>query len=114
MKRYGMRGLAEIDMGQLRWREDPSSVMQTLQSYLQIPDELAPDVLFKKGANAAELAIERSAVQARRGFGGAVRERIVRAAGRRIRTLMGLRESPKFFIVRLMGIIRSELLASGE
>jgi phosphohistidine swiveling domain-containing protein len=114
MKRYGMRGLAEIDMGQLRWREEPSSVMQTLQSYLQIPDELAPDVLFKKGANAAELAIERSAAQARRGLGGALRERIVRAAGRRIRTLMGLRESPKFFIVRLMGIIRSELLASGE
>jgi pyruvate,water dikinase len=26
---------------------------------------------------------------------------------------MGLRESPKFFIVRLMGIIRDELLASG-
>jgi rifampicin phosphotransferase len=114
MKRYGMRGLAEIDMGQLRWREEPSSVMQILQSYLQIPDELAPDVLFERGANAAEHAIERAAVQARRGFGGSVRERIVRLAARRIRTLMGLRESPKFFIVRLMGIIRSELLASGE
>ena len=27
---------------------------------------------------------------------------------------MGLRESPKFFIIRVMGIIRKELLASGE
>jgi pyruvate,water dikinase len=27
---------------------------------------------------------------------------------------MGLRESPKFFIIRLMGIIRQELLASGK
>jgi phosphohistidine swiveling domain-containing protein len=39
---------------------------------------------------------------------------MVRAAASRIRTLMSLRESPKFFIVRLMGIIRNELLASGD
>ena len=114
MKRYGMRGLAEIDMGQLRWREEPTVVMQTLKSYLQIPEEMAPDALFAKGARAAEHTIERLATQARRGAGGRVKENLVRSAGRRIRTLMGLRESPKFFIVRLMGIIRNELLASGD
>lgn len=114
MKLYGMRGIAEIDLGQPRWREEPTSIMQTLQSYLQIPDELAPDALFEKGANVAQLAIERLATKAHRGFSGAVKERMVRAAARRIRTLMGLRESPKFFMVRLMGIIRNELLASGD
>jgi len=114
MKRYGMRGLAEIDMGQLRWREEPTAVIQTLQSYLQIPDEMAPDALFARGAKAAEQAIERLAAQARRGFGGGLKERVVRTLAGRIRMLMGLRESPKFFIVRLMGMVRSELLASGD
>ena len=114
MQRYGMRGLAEIDMGQPRWREEPTAIMQTLQSYLQIPDEMAPDVLFEKGAKAAQLAIEKLAAQARQGTGGPVKERIVRGAAMRTRILMGLRESPKFFIVRLMGIIREELLASGR
>lgn len=114
MKRYGMRGLAEIDMGQLRWREEPTSVMQTLQSYLQIPDEMAPDVLFEKGAIAAQQAIERLARQARQGMAGGAKEKMVRAAAGRIRILMSLRESPKFFIVRLMGMIRNELLASGD
>jgi pyruvate,water dikinase len=114
MKRYGMRGLAEIDIGQLRWREEPTAIMQTLQSYLQIPDEMAPDILFEKGAKAAELAIEGLALQARDSFAGRLKERAVRAAATRIRTLMGLRETPKFFIVRLMGIIREELLASGR
>jgi pyruvate,water dikinase len=114
MKRYGMRGVAEIDIGQPRWREEPTSVMQTLQSYLQIPAEMAPDVLFEEGARAAELAIEKLARQARRGFGGGLKEMIVRAIARRIRMLMGLRESPKFFIVRLMWIIRNELLTSGD
>jgi pyruvate,water dikinase len=88
--------------------------MQTLQSYLQINQDMAPDVLFEKGARAAEAAIERLATQARRGTAGVIKARIVRALGMRIRMLMGLRESPKFFIVRLMGMIRNELLASGE
>jgi rifampicin phosphotransferase len=114
MERYGMRGLGEIDMGQPRWREEPASIMQTLQSYLQIPDEMAPDTVFERGAKAAEDAIERLAARARQNTLGGVKEKIVRAAASRIRMLMGLRESPKFFIVRVMGIIRSELLASGE
>jgi pyruvate,water dikinase len=114
MKRYGMRGLAEIDMGQPRWREEPTAVIQTLQSYLQIPKDMAPDALFERGAKAAADAIERLAAQARRGFGGGLKQRIVRTLAGRIRMLMGLRESPKFFIVRLMGIVRSELLASGD
>lgn len=114
MQRYGMRGLAEIDLGQLRWREEPISIMQTIQSYIQISEDMAPDVVFERGEKAAAQAVERLAHQARQGTGGALKEKLVLAAARRIRTVMGLRESPKFFIVRLMGIIRQELLASGE
>ena len=114
MDRYGMRGVGEIDLGQPRWREEPTSVMQTLQSYIQIPDEHAPDVLFQRGAEAAEQAIERLAAQARQTTAGEIKAKLVRAAARRARVLMGLRESPKFFIIRVMGIIRKELLASGE
>jgi pyruvate,water dikinase len=114
MAQYGMRGIGEIDLGQPRWREEPASIMQTLQSYLQITPEMAPDVLFQRGAKASDAAIEQLALAARRQNGGRLRERIVRGAARRIRTLMGLRESPKFFLVRMLGIVRSELLASGE
>ncbi len=113
MTQYGMRGLAEIDMGQPRWREEPTSIMQTLQSYLEIPPEMAPDVQFQQGAKAAELALERLAEQARQRPLGGVREKLVRAVGKRIRILMGLRESPKFFIIRVMGMVREQLLASG-
>jgi pyruvate,water dikinase len=75
---------------------------------------MAPDALFERGAKAAADAIERLAAQARRGFGGGLKQRIVRTLAGRIRMLMGLRESPKFFIVRLMGMVRRELLASGD
>ena len=109
-----MRGVGEIDLGQPRWREDPTSVMHTLQSYLQIEPKFAPDVLFEKGARAAEEAIERRATQARLQRGGRIKEKLVRGAARRVRLLMGARESPKFFAVRAMGIVRSVLLEVGE
>ena len=114
MTQYGMRGVGEIDLGQLRWREDPTSIMQSLQSYLQITPDMAPDVLFQRGARAAEAAIQKLAIAVRGQPAGGLKERIVHGAARRIRTLMGLREAPKFFIVRMLGIVRSELLASGE
>jgi len=114
MDNYGMRGIGEFDLGQPRWREDPATTIQTLQSYLQIEPEFAPDVLFEKGARAAEGAIERLAAKVRRQRGGWIKERMLRGAARRVRLLMGARESPKFIAVRAMGIVRMVLLEVGE
>jgi pyruvate,water dikinase len=114
MDKYGMRGVGEIDFGQPRWREDPTPVMHTLQSYLQIDPDFAPDVLFAKGEKAAADAIEKLATHARKQPGGWLKEKLVRGAARRIRLLMGARESPKFFAIRTMGIARQALLEVGQ
>jgi pyruvate,water dikinase len=114
MDLYGMRGVGEIDLGQPRWREAPEPIMQTLQSYLKISDDLAPDVLFERGAQRAKEAIDTLAEAARSQRGGWIKERLVRAAARRVRALMGAREAPKFYAVRVMGVVRAELLAIGE
>lgn len=115
MGRYGMRGVGEIDIGNPRWSEQPEPIMQTLQSYLQITDEnLAPDVMFERGARVAEAAIEKLAAQARRQRGGWLKEKLVRGAARRIRILMGIREAPKYYAIRVMDIARREILAIGR
>jgi phosphohistidine swiveling domain-containing protein len=114
MARYGMRGVGEIDFGQPRWREAPTVIIHTLQSYLNIDPAAAPDVLFARGAQAADAASTALAAQARRQFAGWFKEKLVRAAVRSIRLLMGVRESPKFFAIRLMGIARSALLTVGQ
>jgi pyruvate,water dikinase len=111
---YGMRGIAEIDFGQPRWRENPTPVIHTLQSYLQIPPDAAPDVLFAKGEQAAHAALEKIAAQVRQQPFGWLKEKLVRAFARRIRVLMGARESPKFFAIRTMGIARQALLEIGQ
>ena len=88
--------------------------MQALQSYLQIEPDSGPDISFARGEQAAQAAIEELAGEARRQHGGWLKEKLVRAAARRIRLLMGARESPKFFAIRAMGIARSALLDVGK
>ena len=114
MNQYGMRGVGEIDIGQPRWRDNPTPVMQTIKSYLQIDENAAPDVLFARGKAAAEAAIERIAQSARTQTGGWLKERIVRGAARRVRAMLGARESPKFFAIRIMGMARKALLEVGQ
>ena len=114
MEKYGMRGVGEIDFGQARWREDPTPIMHTLQSYLNIDEASAPDALFVKGQQAASNAIEKIATKARKQTGGWLKEKMARGAARRVRLLMGARESPKFFAIRTMGIARKALLEVGE
>ncbi len=114
LARYGMRGVGEIDLGRTRWREDPAPVIAALRSYLQIADTAqAPDVVFARGAEAAQAAVDRLAAAVRPLRRGWFKARLVRWAARRVRALAGQRESPKFTIIRLFGLAREGLLASG-
>lgn len=115
LDRYGMRGVAEIDIGRPRWRDDPTPVMQTLRSYLRIDEpEQMPDAVFARGAAAAEAGIDELAAAAADMRGGPLRAWLVRKLAYRVRAIAGLRESPKFFIVRLLGQAREVLLDSAH
>ena len=115
LARYGMRGVGEIDLGRPRWRENPEPIMQALQSYLRIEDpEQAPDAVFERGVVAAQDALQQLVDEARATRRGWLKARMVRWAARRVRALAGLRESPKFWIVRVMGLVRASLLDSGH
>jgi len=115
MARYGMRGVGEIDLGRPRWRENPEPIMQSLQSYLRITDaSRAPDAVFARSAAEAEAAVEPLVTAVAQTPGGPLKAQLVRAAAYRVRALAGLRESPKFFIIRLLGMVRAGLLNIGE
>ncbi len=115
LAKYGMRGLAEIDFGRTRWRENPVQVMQMIQSYLRIGDPTqAPDAVFQRGEAAAQALLDDLVVALRQQPNGAVKAALVPWLAKRMRALAGLRESPKFFIINLFGIVRAGLLESGE
>ena len=114
LDQYGMRGLAEIDFGRKRWREDPTPVMQVLRSYLQITGpSKAPDAMFAHGEETAQTVIDELVTAVRQTRGGRIKSKLMAAATKRVRALAGLRESPKFFIIQMMGLARELLLQSG-
>lgn len=110
LARYGMRGVAEIDIGRARWRDDPTPILQTIHGYLQLDDpSLAPDAQFARGAAESE----RLAAEWQAELGGA-RGRLLGFAIGRMRQLLGLRESPKFYLIQVLGIHQAALLAHGR
>ena len=102
-----MRGLCEIDFGRPRWREEPSPLMQTLKSYISIDEAHAPDKVFAAGEVAAEAAIRRLGKEIGK-------PTLVSFLARRTRAIAGIRELPKFTIIRLMGIVRAKMIEEGE
>ncbi len=115
MAQYGIRGLGEIDIGRPRWRENPTHIMQVLQSYLQIDNPaLAPDAVFARGEAEAEAAVAALTTAVLPTKFGTIKARLVPFAAQRMRTLVGARETPKFTIIRIFGMVREGLLKSGE
>jgi pyruvate,water dikinase len=115
LKRYGVRGVAELDIGRPRWADDPAFLLQVLKSYLQITDpEQAPDRVFERRAREAEASIEKLAQVLRERPNGWRKAFLARFMAKQVRALAGLRELPKFMVVSLMALIRGCLRASGE
>ncbi len=114
LERYGGRGLAEIDLGRERWSEDPAHVFDVLSGYLQITQpEQFPEAVYARGDASARAALDRLCAALARTRGGWLKVRRARFLAGRMRRLLGLRESPKFFAVRLMALLRAPLLDAG-
>ncbi|MRG95228.1 phosphoenolpyruvate synthase [Polyangium spumosum] len=113
LARWGARGVAEIDIGVPRWRDDPTHILGSLANYLALGDDVAPpDVAFERGAREAERMAEELASRAR--AKGMLRGAAVRFAADRVRRLMGVREAPKFGVVRIIAHARALLLEAGR
>lgn len=110
LARYGVRGIGEIDLGRDRWNDDPTSLFQALKSYLRIDPAASPSAVFQQGADSARRAKDRLVAAFRQTRGGFFKVKLVEMAWKRIREMGGLRETPKFFIIRLFGLYRRELL----
>ncbi len=113
LRRYGHRAVAEIDIGMPRWSDDPAHVLGALANYLRLDpgSDQAPDARFAAGARAAEAAVARVVDRVRRR--SRWRARVVAFALRRVRQLVGLRETHKDHLVRLIAAARVEVAAVG-
>jgi pyruvate,water dikinase len=115
LNKFGMRGIAEIDLGRPRWRDDPAAVLQTLQSYLQLEDpSLAPDRIYQQGFEQADHLASQYIDRVRKMRFGNLRAWMLSELIRRIRTLGALREVPLFYLAHVFDLYRAALLSSAR
>jgi phosphohistidine swiveling domain-containing protein len=114
LARYGDRGASEIDISRPRWRDDPALLLRVMTGGLSAVGAGAHRRQHQAQTAAGEAAAARLIAAAGVGFWGVIRRRWVRRLVRVARLGMGLREHPKFIIVQVLGLVRTEVLAAGE
>jgi pyruvate,water dikinase len=113
LRRYGHRAVAEIDLGIPRWSDDPSHLLGVISNYLRLnTDDLDPVAQFHAGQARAESMI--TTLTERMAERSQVCARTVGWALRRVRQLVGLRESPKFLLIVALATMREHLKVIGR
>jgi pyruvate,water dikinase len=110
LARYGDRGAGEIDLSRSRWRDDPSMLFRVITGGLA--NAGTPGAHRRQHATQiaeGEEAERRLVAAAEQGLLGFLRRLWVRRLCRVARFGLGLREHPKFTIVRVLGKVRQEV-----
>ncbi|MCB8928989.1 MAG: phosphoenolpyruvate synthase [Ardenticatenaceae bacterium] len=106
LARYGMRGPSEIDISRLRWREDPTSLLQFVIGNLQHKEPGSHRAHHAQMSAAGEAAGQRLIAAAGQGLFGFVRRPLVRRLVKTVRGYTPGREHPKFCIIKLLGMVK--------
>lgn len=115
LERYGHRAVREIDAGMPRWSEAPGYIMGAIRNYMLLDDgAAAPDRRFEALAREAEQARGELIRLARAQGGGRLKAAVLGFLTGRIRALIGVREQPKFWLVKTLATIRTVLHGAGE
>ncbi len=115
LEAYGLRGLAEIDQYRERWVDNPAHIIQVLKGYLKLEDDLlSPERIFARGEQRSAEAARTLIAAFRRRPMGALQAWRLKLMINRIRELAGLRETPKFTFIRILGEMRLALRVAGE
>jgi len=111
LDRFGMRGPGEIDVGRPRYCDQPGLLLSSIVGGLSRADP--------PGAHRAHfLRLQEQAEEAGRRLvaatGGGLSARLVARQVRGVRHALGLREHPKYFLIRALAELRKEVLAEAE
>ncbi|MHB1043549.1 MAG: rifamycin-inactivating phosphotransferase [Eubacteriales bacterium] len=109
-ERYGMRGTGEIDVTRPRWREAPAQLVPSILSHIKGIRAGQHRLDFLAGKEEAELAAGRLLDRLRKKHWGFFKARTMQRLIKVHRSLIGIREHPKYFIVQNFDNIKQAIL----
>ena len=110
IQKYGMRGTGEIDITRLRWREEPTQFLPMVLSYVKSARHGQHRRNFEAGKREAELMAARLVNRLRKKPWGFLKARIMQRLIKVYRSLIGMREHPKYFIVQNLDWIKQAIM----
>lgn len=114
MERYGMRGTGEIDVTRPRWREAPTQLVPAILGHIQGVKPGQHRLDFWAGQVEAEHASARLLERLRQTPGGAFKVKRMERLIKVHRSLIGLREHPKYMIVQNLNIVKQAILQEAD
>jgi len=114
LAKYGMRGPGEIDITKPRWREVPSQLVPALLSHVDSMEPGHHRRSFAAGEQQAGQAAHSLVSRIRQTRWGFFKAWVMTRLIQTYRTLIALREHPKFYIVQNLAIIKKAILDEGQ
>jgi pyruvate,water dikinase len=110
IERYGMRGTGEIDITRPRWRETPTQLIPAIEGHLRGGAAGQHRRDFHTGEEEARRAAARLLERLRATPGGGLKVMVMRRLIAVYRSRIGLREHPKYYIVRVLDLAKQAIL----
>ncbi len=114
MELYGMRCPGEIDISNTRWREAPIMLVPSIINHMKSNAPGEHRNRFRQGRREAQEAIQKLLECIRNTSAGSLKARIMSRLLSIYRNSTGLREFPKYVIIRFFGIYRQAILAEAR
>ncbi|OYD08516.1 phosphoenolpyruvate synthase [Paludifilum halophilum] len=112
--RYGMRCPGEIDITNPRWREAPAQLVPSILNHIQNVKPGEHRENFREGKKDAEQAAQSILSQVRQTRGGVIKEKWMKRLITVYRNVMGLREHPKYMMVRHFDLYKRAILDEAD
>lgn len=113
LQKYGHRSSIEIDLGVLKWEEDPTYIVDLIQSYIDHKTYDEGLVKYYRAREEAEEAIVNIADKLKEKRAGKDARKVEKLL-RDYREMFGVRELPKYYLTRAFSILRDILKDIGE
>jgi pyruvate,water dikinase len=112
--RFGMRGTGEIDITRPRWRENPTQVVPAILNHLKNNQPGQHRLNFQAGRAEAEEAVQKLLDRLKQSPNGHLKSRVMRRLIKVHRSVIGIREHPKYMMVQILDLIKQALLQEAD
>ena len=114
LERYGMRGTGEIDVTRPRWREVPRQLVSAIEGHLKSAAGGQHRRDFLAGQSEAEAAAATLLTRLQATPLGFLKAGVMRRLIAVFRSLIGLREHPKYYLVQILDLVKQGVLREAE